>query len=150
MKKLILSLAVVGSILFAGSEAMAQTNKNTNQSAQKPAWKKSTNGSWQGKRDGTTYWYKRDKNGTMTSSTDNKKWNNVSDNIWTDYDGRWYRIQGDNLEWSSNGGTTWSTAPNRYWRGSNGTWYGFDDNWTLWTGGSANIAPDFSTVNHTR
>ena len=151
MKRAMLSLTVFGLMLFAGLDAQAQTNTQTNKktqtATQQGKWKKSTTSSWQSRRNGTAYWYKRDKSGNLTSSTDNKKWDSASDNTWSDYDGKMYRIQGNNLEVSSNNGTTWSTSPNRYWRGSNGTWYGFDDSWTLWTGGSGNTAPDFSMVN---
>ena len=145
MKKAIFSLAVLGSVMLVNTgEATAQTTKTTttttNTKPQKTEWKQSTNSTWAGKKDGSTYWYKTDANGKLTWSRDNKQWSEVTDNTWADYDGKWYRIENRELM-QSNDGKSWSASPNQYWRGSDGTWYMFDDNWSLWTGGNGNTVP---------
>lgn len=136
MKKLFFSLLMV-TLVFAGYNASAQSGDNQ----QNGQWKKSSTGTWQGKKDNTEYWYKRNQEGKLNWSTDNKNWVDTGDNHWVGYDGKLYRIENDKLSWSSDNGKTWTTSSDRAWRGSDGNWYMFDTNWILWTGGNGTLPP---------
>lgn len=132
MKKTILSLAIFGAILFANvATATAAPAINPTEEGN-DKFEKSTTGTWEGKKDGTTYWYKIDKNAKLWWSKDGKEWAAVADGMWADKDGKWLKIKDQKLVWTADGGKTWSEVPNWKWQGSDGKWYKFDKDWTLW------------------
>lgn len=97
-------------------------------------WTKSATGTWAGKKDGVTYWYKLDKKAGLWWSTDGKKWAEVKDGVWADKEGKWLKIHDKKLVWSTNG-KAWSEVPEWKWEGADGKWYKFDSHWTLWVNG---------------
>lgn len=107
-------------------------------------WKKSANGSWQGK-DST--WYKMDNQGNVSSSTDNKKWSPVKDNRWQDNEGNWLTTKNKKLMMSTDNGKTWKEAPEGKWKGSNGMWFKYGSDGTISSMGGDN-ADDHSGHGH--
>lgn len=131
MKKIVLLLVMLGGILPVNiSTAFGQEN-----------WVQPSKPYWQGKTDTIAYWYTIDAEGRLAWTTDTEKWTIAPQSLWWDAEGHLYRIKGSDLMMSPDTGSTWVKATSRYWRGSDGMWYGFDDNWTLWTGGVGNEPP---------
>lgn len=132
MKKIVFALVMLGGIL--------PVNVNT-VFAQQENWLKPASPYWQGKSDTMAYWYTIDVEGKLAWTTNTEKWTIAPQPLWSDYDGRLYKINGSELMVSPDTGHTWTKSTERYWRGSDGMWYGFDQNWTLWTGGVGNEPP---------
>lgn len=134
MKKFILAAAVLGLILGTTATQASNTPKTASTTTTvKADWKKSAEGTWAGKMNGKTYWYKLDNKAKLWWSTDGKKWAEVKDGMWADKDGKWLKIGDNKLWWSADSGKKWSEVPEWKWQGPNGEWYKFDKDWSLWT-----------------
>ena len=101
-------------------------------SAQTHDWKKSETQEWKVKKDNKVLSYKIDTDCVVWSSVDEKKWEAVPKNMWTDFEGNVYRVQSKMFFISTDGGQTWDNTPNATWHGGDGMWYKFDDTWGLW------------------
>lgn len=95
-------------------------------------WEKSKTGTWVGKKDGKTYWYKLDRNAQLWWSADGKKWAAVEGGMWADKDNRWIKIGDGKLWWTIDAGKNFSEVPEWKWEAPDGKWYKFDAKWTLW------------------
>ena len=95
-------------------------------------WKKDADHTWQGKKEGKTYWYRFDKKGKLQWSEDGRNFDRLGSGIWYDKNERMLMISESRLMASSDGGKTWENAPDWKWQGSDGKWYKFDKDWTLW------------------
>lgn len=132
MKKTMLMLAAIGMMLAAQSTFASNTIAPSNIAEKKADWVKSADGTWAGKMDGKTYWYKLDKSANLWWSTDGKKWAEVATKMWADKSGKWLKIGDGKLWWSADKGKNWSEVPEWKWEGPNGEWYKFDKDWSLW------------------
>lgn len=94
-------------------------------------WKKSSEGTWEGK---DMVWYKLDKQAKLWWSKDGKKWEASKDQTWQDKDGKWLKVHDKKLVWSTDG-KTWADVPEWSWASPNGKWYKFDKDWSLWVKG---------------
>jgi hypothetical protein len=133
MRKFILPLAAFAVMLATNVGAANKINgKTVIAKTENNNWMKDSDGAWEGKKDGKTYWYKLDKSAKLWWSTDGKKWEAAGDNTWADNQGHWLTVKNNKLEWSTDMGKTWSAVPDMKWEGSDGKWYKFDKDWTLW------------------
>jgi uncharacterized protein YxeA len=94
-------------------------------------WKKSSEGTWEGK---DKVWYKLDKQAKLWWSKDGKKWEASKDQTWQDKDGKWLKVHDKKLVWSTDG-KTWADVPEWSWASPDGKWYKFDKDWSLWVKG---------------
>lgn len=131
MKKTIIAASLFAFGLLTIAPAMADNTPATMINSSLAEWKKSKSGTWAGKKDTKTYWYKLDKDAKLWWSTDGKKWAAVDNGMWADKDGKWLKIHNGKLVWTTDG-NNWSEVPDWKWEGSDGKWYKFDDKWTLW------------------
>ncbi len=131
MKKLIIACAASGLMLVAPASTVFASI--TNLAAIQADFMKSKDGTWAGKMEGKTYWYKLDTNAKLWWSMDGKSWSTVESGMWADKDGHWLKIGDNKLWWSADKGKTWSEVPEWKWEGPKGEWYKFDANWNLWT-----------------
>ncbi|WP_295122376.1 hypothetical protein [uncultured Chitinophaga sp.] len=132
MKKLLFAATAICMLLALNvNSANAAVNNVTNET-KLADFKKSATGTWEGKMDGKTYWYKLDKSAKLWWSTDGKKWAAVESGMWADKDGKWLKIGDGKLWWSADEGKKWSEAPEWKWEGPQGEWYKFDAKWNLW------------------
>jgi len=129
MKKVILMMAMAGSISFYANSAYSIQPNSVNGCRTIAGWEKDSDGAWEGKN---KTWYKLDEKANVWSSKDGKSWQAVKDGMWQDKDGKWLKIGDKKLWWSADGGKTWSEVPEWKWMGGDGIWYKFDPNWTLW------------------
>ncbi|MDQ3047902.1 MAG: hypothetical protein M3R27_10170 [Bacteroidota bacterium] len=136
MKKLVL-LASVFCFAYTANAAEPIDKDVNSEITVTSEWTKAKDGTWEGKHDGKTVWYKLNaKDASVWWSTDGKKWDAVKDGMWQDKEGKWLKIvDAKMLKWSADGGKTWADVPEWKWEGSNGTWYKFDKDWTLWSMG---------------
>lgn len=131
MKKMLMLAAVIiltvpaGVAANSGKTAGGYTNIDQD-------WEKSKTGTWSGKKDGKTYWYKLDKNAQLWWSTDGQQWAVVDGGMWADKDGRWLKIGDGKLWWTADGGKNFAEVPEWKWEAPDGKWYKFDAKWTLW------------------
>ena len=129
MRKIAIALSVFGAILmgtvtYAASGRTAVAEKSDN-------WIKDADQAWEGKKNGTNYWYKLEATKLMWS-TDGKKWEIDADGLWSDNFGHWLKISGGKLVWSNDSGKTWEEVKEWRWQGSDSKWYKFDKDFTLW------------------
>lgn len=95
-------------------------------------WIKTANGTWEGIRQGKKLFYKINAtDGSLWSSSDNKKWETVKDGTWEDKSGKLLKLVGTELKSSTNG-IDWALVLDSQWEGSNGIWYKFDPELILW------------------
>ncbi|MCC7298206.1 MAG: hypothetical protein IT244_07735 [Bacteroidia bacterium] len=111
---------------IAASVAPVQSQHVTSEFTQKK------DGTWTGKMNDKTYWYKLDEKAALWWSTDGKNWAAVESGMWADKDGKWLKIGSEKLWWSADSGKTWAEVPDWTWEGPNGEWYKFDSKWNLW------------------
>jgi len=135
MKKLVL-VASVCCFTYASNAAEHKVKTSTAVITPIADWKKSKDGVWEGKLNGTRVWYKYDlKSTAILCSVNNTQWDIVKDGMWQDKDGRWLKITNKMLKWSTDSGNTYVDVPEGKWEGPNGTWYKFDKECGLWTMG---------------
>lgn len=132
MKKLLLLISCICLMLAINVHVTAKSIAPVNSKYVADDWKKSKTGTWEGMKDGKTYWYKLDKSAKLWWSADGKSWASVPDGMWADKDGKWLKINEGKLVWSADSGANWSEVPDWKWEGSNDKWYKFDKNWGLW------------------
>ncbi len=134
MKKKIIVLSLMAFGFLTITPAIANNEPGTTTVISLADWKKSKTGTWAGKKDGKTYWYKLDKEAKLWWSADGKKWAAVENGMWADKDNKWLKINNGKLVWTTDG-NNWAEVPEWKWEGSDGKWYKFDDKWTLWVNG---------------
>jgi hypothetical protein len=128
MKK-ILALMIVALVVFNVAQARRYPLYTTTYISDD--WKKSAEGTWEGK---DKVWYKLDKQAKLWWSKDGKKWEASKDQTWQDKDGKWLKVHDKKLVWSTDG-KTWADVPEWSWASPDGKWYKFDKDWSLWVKG---------------
>jgi hypothetical protein len=140
MKKTIFSLAILG-LVWLGSattlEAQSNATHTSTVAQQKHNWRKSSDGTWTGKYNGTEYNY-RMKNGKLQEQYNNGEWSDVKSNQWYDSNGKMYSYRNHAVSSSSNG-SSWSNVNGSMWQGNNGYWYKMDNQGNLWWDNSAGM-----------
>jgi hypothetical protein len=96
-------------------------------------FKKSTDGVWVGKNNIS---FKLDKDFSLLSSTDGKKWEKAKEQMWQDKDNYWYKVEGKKFLCSKDA-VTWKDGKNMKgenanWEAEDGMWCKFDKTLALW------------------
>lgn len=131
MKKPLLIVSAVMLLLAAGRKAITARSPHPLYT-QELSWSKSKTGVWLGMADNKLHWYKLDKSARLWASADGKEWQEVTEGLWQDKEGRQLKIGEGRLWWTSDEGKNFMEVPEWKWKGPKGEWYKFDAKWTLW------------------
>ncbi len=132
MKKKLILLAGVCSLMDTALASESPVSYTTTALTVSVDWVKTATGTWESQLDGKKTFYKINAtDGSLWSSSDNLKWEQVKGGTWQDKNGKFLKIENNELK-SSADGKIWAVVSDSQWQSTNGTWYKFDKAMILW------------------